>query len=141
MNTPGAGSGEPFPQAVTDWLVSSECGRETSATEAVFSLELIVDRRAQDAFATIRARLVPDAAGREHGEARAFEHSFLDPLKGPITAAGFSLAVNNGDGPVCVTVRDFRIYGLTPGRRGTRLLGTIRQRLVRWLFTSLPGAH
>jgi hypothetical protein len=46
---------------------------------------------------------------------RWFVHDLIGVSKGAITCAGFMVAIAAGDGPVAVTVTEFRIYRVRRG--------------------------
>jgi hypothetical protein len=118
MNTPGGGppgtpypipsglgSGPWVPEAVRDGLYSMEPFRSG------FKLEQLVDRRADIGRAGLHARI----HSNPYIERRWFVHDLIGISKGPITTAGFMLAIAGGNGPVEVTVTDFRIYRVRRG--------------------------
>lgn len=126
MNTPGGGpvgtafpipnglgSGPWVPDAVRDAVYSMDPFRSG------FELEQLVDRRADIGRAGLQARF----HSNPYIERRWFVHDLIGISKGPITTVGFMLAIAGGNGPVQVTVTDFRIYRV---RRGILdVLGTL----------------
>jgi hypothetical protein len=101
----GLGGGAFVPEAVRDAVYSMEPFRSG------FTLELLVDRRADIARAGLTARF----HSHQHVERRWFVHDLVGISKGTISAAGLNIAIVGGTGPASVTVTDFRIYSIRRG--------------------------
>lgn len=170
----GSGSGEPIPPDVFDQLflssgtVAAAVGNLSAnevelpdrVPEAVFTLDLFVDRIAAVGHATlyVRAREGEDGVVFDPGpgytvgysENRAFIHPFIPASATKVIgAAGIAIALANSNGPASVTLRDFRIYGLTRWNAphgplsGTKLRAgvtsvfrAVRKRLVDLIFNA-----
>ena len=118
MNTPGGappgtpypiptglGTGPWLPNAVRDVVYSQDPYRSQ------FQLELLVDRRADVGRAGLHSRF----HSNPFMQRRWFAHDLIGVNKGTITCAGFVLAIAAGNGPVTVTVTEFRIYRIRRG--------------------------
>jgi hypothetical protein len=127
--------------------------------ESVFTLDLLVDRVASVGHATLYVRAAEGEDGYiadpgpgyliGYSENRPFIHPYIPfAPANVIGAAGINIALAASNGPASVTLRDFRIYGLTRWDRTHGLFTTgleaevasayrsVRRLLVDWAFNT-----
>jgi hypothetical protein len=149
-------------ESVADLDEINEVEPPDPSPESVFTLDLLVDRVAAIGHATLYVRAAEGADGIVvdpgpgytvgYWEGRSFIHPFMASTPtNNIGAAGISIALADSDGPASVTLRDFRIYGLT---RWDQIIGpvlgtggvigaafrAVRTRLVDWAFDTSTAA-